>query len=532
MVIMVALAALAACRGLQVLSFTLRWPQSLTPDATLLHFDAWSLLQGKVAYRDMYSINLPVTHAIHALGIKIFGADDVGMRLLNIFLLCSLCVLTALYLRRHSTLSAILSIPAILTLTVDMGTFGQLQRETLLLPFWLGMLWISESVVAQKVAPWKGWALFGLLSGLACFIKPQSVLFSGLLIGYWAFEQIRAKADLGNVLRKWILLPGAFSLSGLLFIAFLPVILAGYSPDYLINWARYFQMYAGAGNTSVSFFFALMAQPFALWPGDFLMAFGEPAFRGGRLVVGTFTLLHLLSLGLYLTFCVKNRKPFPLLFVIVAGYLSFLLHRRGFAYHLIGMWYGFNLVLVVAIGELARIRDASQSTWRGKAATFGPGLAALILAALLCGKQFVAERNLRSAGFGHLLRPVKAADFHVVETIGAVAEDLRAKRGSTRVTIQILELHAMALASVLRYNLEGASSYMQADPLYLDYPWRDEHRRAFMDQLLKNPPDIIVLEGFEMSEKLDPFPEFARLVTTSYTALPRLREPYWVLVRK
>lgn len=319
---------------------------------------------------------------------------------------------------------------------------------------------------------------------------------------------------------------------GTLIAAAIPL-LFGYDVDYLFHWYHYFKMYAGNSNAGPGFFLGLMSQPFSLWPSDFLLSFGEPAFRSGKIVVGTFTLYHALSVGLYAYLCLRANRPMPILMLLVVGYLSYLLHRRGFAYHLIGMWHGFNLCLAVAIGELVSMRSsAAPGSWRARVRFYGPSALALVLTLLVWGRHANAERTLRNAGFGHLLRPVRPPEFQVVETIGQLAEGLRAKRGTPRVSIQVLEFHAIALTSVQRFGLESASSFMQADPLYIDYEDREANRRVFMEQLSKNPPDIIVLEGGDPEEKLGNFPQFAGFVRANYEIQARLREPYWLFLRR
>jgi hypothetical protein len=522
-----------AFRGIQILIYSLRWPQSLSPDSAQSQLDAWLFLQGQVPYVDFYSINLPMNHLIHAIGIKLFGYDDLGIRLFNILIMSIACAVTAQYLKKYSKLAALISIPLTLRLTIDFGTFGQMQRELFLMPLWIGMMWKAEAINDQKSTRLKDWILFATFCGVACFIKPQSLFFGLLLISYLFIKKFIFKEEsFTNLLSRYIIIPLFILMAIIFLIASLPLFL-GYSFNYLSLWYRNFQMYsANSAPFSVALIFKFMIQPFTLWPQDFLDNFGGLAVRNGEVVSGTFTLLHLSALGLYL-FYVKNKKhSISLILFLMAGFISFILHRRGFAYHLIPMWHAFNMMIAIGVGHV--INELSTSHYfnsRKSWQSIGTFLLAISLIVILAVKQYKAEKLVNSSGFGALLKPKKPQDFQVIEYIGDLAKDLSKDRLNKKITIQIIEIHTIALASVLRFNLECATSFMQAEPLYANYAYRDSNRKAFLSQLSKNPPDIFVLEGETLDEKLIPFPELKLFLESSYKLTKKPIDPYWIFSR-
>ena len=104
--VLIVVLALIALRALDFLRHSLAWPLSICLDASILRFESWSMWNGVWPWRDIVSINLPVTHYIHIAGLSLFGTDDRAFRLLDASYLLGTAVLTALYLLRSSKLAA------------------------------------------------------------------------------------------------------------------------------------------------------------------------------------------------------------------------------------------------------------------------------------------------------------------------------------------------------------------------------------------------------------------------------------------
>ena len=71
-------------RTLRAFYYSLRWPVSICPDAALHWVEGLRLLNGTWPYRDVLTLNLPLTYYINVLGLLVFGRDSFSFRILDL----------------------------------------------------------------------------------------------------------------------------------------------------------------------------------------------------------------------------------------------------------------------------------------------------------------------------------------------------------------------------------------------------------------------------------------------------------------
>ncbi len=479
-------------------------------------------LHGNVPYRDFFAINLPFSHIVHALGILAFGDTDTGLRLLNLSALLIAAFVSSLYLWRHSRLAAIVAFSLTLTLTAEASTFGQLQRETLLLPVWIGALWMIEKII--QAASYRLWIVWGALLGVSLLIKPTSFFFGAMLFFYFAIRthgrNIRISwKESAITLTRTVLMAGC----GLLVVFLVPVIL-GYPPDYLLLWKKNLDVFTyGIPLVPPS---RLLFRPLTLHPENILNSWNKPYSIEGELVIGVFTLFHVAVLAAFVMYYRKDTEKLSLLFLVAGGYISYLIQRRGYAYHLIPVWHGLNLMLSVLIADFARKHQA-----REKKPSKGVFLKssyfkylAIFLMLLVLVRFRNSERVYSDTGFGYLLKPTTPPTIPIVAEINATANVLREKKPERRPSIQLLELNTLALGAVLGHDIEYASGFAVADPIVSSHPDASFFRKKLMTALKRRPPDLFVIALFRdsLEDVLKDAPEIRSFLEEHYYPYKRV----------
>ena len=111
---------------------------SICLDAALHWVEGLRLLNGTWPYRDVLTLNLPLTYYINVLGLLIFGRDSLSFRILDLVWVVGVAALSSAYLYRFTKLGALVAFVLVLRLPVEATPLGAFERETLMLPFWLG----------------------------------------------------------------------------------------------------------------------------------------------------------------------------------------------------------------------------------------------------------------------------------------------------------------------------------------------------------------------------------------------------------
>jgi hypothetical protein len=504
---------LIGIRSFFYLIYTLWWPLTFSPDASILQFEAWSILQKKTPYIDFFSINLPITHFIHGLGILLFGSDDLGFRLLNFTYILIIAIINALYLKRFSKLTGFLGFIFTFTLTLDITPFGQFQREILQLPFFIGMLWISER---NEQWDYKISMLFGLLFSLSFYIKPTSIfllIFISLILIKNGINN-----SFGDSLKEKI--KNIIGISfGFLLISLIPFLFS-YPKNWMFLWLDNLSAY----SQGVQLFKAILSiwnQPFSLSIEHFFNPFNYYYFNSSGLIIGVFTLYHFLLLILF-TVLIKNKYRkfyYSMMILIVSGYLNFLFQKRGFSYHIIPTLFGFVLIQVSILGELYFL-SFNNNLIKSNNTKLIISIFTLILTIVIAIRFINSEKVFKKSGFGSLLKPIKHSN-PLTDEIILIDSIIKNKLKNQNTTIQILETHSLLIGIVMSLNMEFVTGFSVDYPLYLENEVGRKNRKFFMENMNEKKPDIIALEVINSNpdEKLMKFPELKSLISEKYSLI-------------
>ena len=532
-------------RAVDFMLVSLRWPLSICLDASLLRFESYSILGGRWPWRDIAVTDLPVTHFIHIAGLWIFGKDDIGFRLFDTAWVFFLGGIAFFYLRRYSKIAAWLGFAVVLTLPAEAAPYGAFQRETLMLPLWTGGLLIAEEM---EKAEGKRLLLygffFGLLLILACFIKPTSLLLFAMITG----KYINIKRE-GDFIRQAGALTGSVA-AGLLLAVLLvmfPLLIAGVIPAFPVSWIEQSLIFQTVyGHTTISRSIpVLIARLITFRPENWFL----PLNMGVETPVDTghLTLFHVFSLTLALFFM---RVRAPIFGFLLAGLLSYLLQRRGFAYHLYPVWFGLNLAMAVAVAGLYLLLSGGKENSFLVIPSFFVGhrfqdriRPVLLSIVVLVGfsalyRQHRSLKAYTGTGLYDRRNPGRSVDFLTVEEIGHIAGELR-RQGRTSITIQTFEDSSIALGSVMKYDLSFVSAYPVEYAFWEESKWRTEARERLMLALNKNNPDIIAYDAYsELSperRRLDGFPQLKEFLEKKYRRNSVVHErtggDYWIYIR-
>jgi hypothetical protein len=144
-----------------------------------MHYVAARILAGAVPYRDLFDMNVPGVYLVHVLGLRLFGAGDLGFRALDLALLGGTAAGLAVALRPWGPWAQT-SGPALFWLYhLAAGSWNAGQRDLILC---LPLAWTAAAAVADLRRPRPlGLGLVGLGLGAAAAIKPHALLLGPAL---------------------------------------------------------------------------------------------------------------------------------------------------------------------------------------------------------------------------------------------------------------------------------------------------------------------------------------------------------------
>ncbi|MFC1890042.1 hypothetical protein ACFL4G_09810, partial [Thermodesulfobacteriota bacterium] len=147
---------------------------------------------GFVPYRDFFDWQMPVTHLVNLLLIKVFGHGDLAFRCADLLLLAFFLATTVLWMRHLDPRAALLGAVVFGLNYLRYGQVMSMQREFLaLLPVGLALVILFSPGRKTGLA---GSVAVGFLFGITAGIKPHIVLGLPLLIAYQLFE-VRDRED-------------------------------------------------------------------------------------------------------------------------------------------------------------------------------------------------------------------------------------------------------------------------------------------------------------------------------------------------
>lgn len=148
---------------------------------------------GKSPYVDFYEMKPPMLYYLFGLGGIIFGTGDTGLRLFALFLIMvSSSLIFWIVKRNYATTTGLLSAAVFSFLSLNLYTMGfTMVAEHLVNVFILASILIGYNV--QKSQKVYGWALSGMLLGMAVLVKQVALVFFPVAIFLILNAEIKTK---------------------------------------------------------------------------------------------------------------------------------------------------------------------------------------------------------------------------------------------------------------------------------------------------------------------------------------------------
>ena len=447
--------------------FTIHWQWMW--DTTVMHYIVLLLKHGKVPYRDIYDINMPGAYLTERWAIALFGSSDLGWRFYEFTLLGVMTAAMIVIALPWDWLAGLFAGVLFIVQVGSLGPYQAAERDEVMTV----LIFIGYALLFTAVRWSKAWLVlgFGLAMGLAILIKPTVLpLALCLLVFLWVAVRHRGRDA------TWYLTYGV----GGLVIAF-AILLAFLLP----------------GNAYAAFLFILGK----LVPYYSSLAHPTLLVLLRRSLPAAIIVYVPLALLLAATSHVRaNWELWAIRVGIVFGAVSYFVQGKGYDYHRIA-FLCFGL-LWVGVEFADGLKDHG---WRRVAAVLG----------LAFGALFMVPFNAR-----------KIHKHHETNEAAFVLERDLDELGGSRLQnkVQCLDLVGGCLSALYRLGLAQSTGFTgdlqffgPNDGNVVPY-----YRNILMDDLVHNPPDVIVLsnEWYQQSsysfEKLNTWPTFRDYLNSEY----------------
>lgn len=174
-------------------AFSLQWP--ITHDEAPLLYEALLMQNGSIPYRDFYDFQMPGSFIAYYLLGTVSNFGPVRLRILDLFILAALIVITYFAMRRFGRLPAMAGGILFGLKYLQGGPSLALQREYLLLVF----ISLSLLIGLRDSLTLKHRLSLGMLFGLSAVIKPHAALG---LVPFLLFDIADIRQRLGISLPK------------------------------------------------------------------------------------------------------------------------------------------------------------------------------------------------------------------------------------------------------------------------------------------------------------------------------------------
>ena len=454
---------LASAAGYMI--FTIHWPWMW--DDQVFHYVIFLLRHGKVAYKDIYDINMPGCYLIERWAIAIFGGGDLGWRFYEFSLLGAMAWAGAVIARRYDWLAGLFAgvIFAVLH-GVDGAAMAVERDEVVTVLLFVGFAFLCLALRHSRpllMVP------LGFFLGLAILIKPTVAPYAILFLALaWIVHRT-------GIVRYILWSLAGFAIIAAIALAFLLPHSLG---PFLFILRKEMPYYSILGHPTWSYLLKnSLPVPVAL----------------------------VLVVTVVLAFGDKLRAGWEFWGVRIAcllGALSYFIQRKGYTYHRY-MFMGFALLwagmeLCIAMRE------------RGWRRFFGA--AAMVIAVVL-----ILPHNV------NILRHSRHDANPLADQLQADLQRLGGPALNNRV--QCLDLVTGCYSALYRLGLVQSTGFMGD----LQFFGPDDHnvvpyyRKIFWDDIHANPPQVIVLssEWFGAKsysfDKLNAWPEFRDYLNSHYT---------------
>lgn len=460
---------------------SLDWSLAYCIDMVLMKFFAWSLDRGYWPYTDVYTYNLPMTIYINWFALKIFGNSSWGFRLLDVSWLVLLGGITFIYLKKKSTLAALIGLSLCLTLGENATNFGAFQRETMMLPFWMLSLISYDRIRLGKSEIFHGF-LLGIYICISILIKPTGLLLLFfILISLLWIKISESKFSLKETTQFYfsIFVGGCL----ILFLSILPFLIHGTLLSSISGWFGYFKDLST--SLEILSWQELVGSIFTFSPMHWFIPLNEPVEKFQT--NGHLSLFHLFLMLFYVYLLAKKKVDLGPFLILISGFLNYIIQAKGFAYHLFPVWFSCILIVSYLIHFLFQfIQD--EENWKKGISSF----AIIIMGITLVNQQIRCLKLYKGTGLYTEINQTKKERVHVkvLETLKQINSEFVNKPTS----IQVFEAyHSITLNSVMDENMMLVSKYPEAYIFYNESPIMEKYKMDMMGSLESKRPDIIVL---------------------------------------
>jgi hypothetical protein len=304
-VLYVALGTSAALLLLPLLLFP------LSSDNDTYQAMAFAMHRGKgLPYLGSWDQNFPGVVLYHLISIKLFGASDIGFRIIDLLNRVAISLLLFVLAKRYVNIRvAMLAVPLTCLLYFNAGFWNAGQRDGFALA-WLvvALLQVTSAKIGNRQL-----LLFGASIALATFIRPTNALFALLILP----SIVQDNVSLKDALRSAV----AFVL--MLSVLFMPWILndGGLREFYRATIQFNFDVY-GPGRASLNDLVESLALlgsfHIASLIGLAVMFRREHAEKATLLLHGCIALALVLMMGKYFTYHFEGLAPVTIVLCLIA----------------------------------------------------------------------------------------------------------------------------------------------------------------------------------------------------------------------
>lgn len=447
-----------------------------------MHYIGWLMTQGKMPYRDVFDMNMPVTYWVHWALIRIAGTGDLPFRIFDLCVTAMISLLIFAISRPAGWFAAALGATVFAFYQISGGPLNMGQRDLIFtVPFlaaFYGVLRIVDN--AERPIAWA--IIAGTLYGAAAGIKPLAgayVVFIVILLAATPFGGRRQKLRVVAALIASSAVVPAIALGWLC--------RAGALGDFVALLTQYLPLYAKIDRDRNTLAY-LISYRFLMW------------MRTARVAWAVSVVMALWQAAVLL----RQGSRRSILFVSLLGYGAFhyLAQGKGWDYHL----RPFVAAMCILTPQLVERQLQSRAIW------VRAGVVCAMLASLAIMWNFArvelqeaAEpmaRVAREDGLAQLLRSRLQP--------GQTVQILDSTDGGAAVLLKARAL----LATPIMYDFQ----VLAHDPAI---PIVAKLRSRLMDGMREHPPQFILIfaRGYPTSgfERIERFPTLNDWISAHYT---------------